>query len=246
MALAEFIQSLQEQEVVYSQPFKSSTKTTTVEKQSMRILPPETGAELIEPHVSNNTINNETSNKSNKPVIKIKIKQKQTELDIQSVSNLHNTQTTQQSIQQNIQQNNNITNNPNSKVQQKSILKPVEFTYSSVNQSVNTAKTLEDSTTINNIIENNDVEIKKESSKKPISTELTDDEVFNNTGTEYSKKDLWLNYYNQAKNSRKKNPIVDRMKVGRFTITPDNKVLLLPDYDIVGKDPDDVLKDKWF
>ena len=29
-------------------------------------------------------------------------------------------------------------------------------------------------------------------------------------------------------------------------ITPDNKVLLLPDYDIVGKDPDAVLKDKWF
>ena len=45
---------------------------------------------------------------------------------------------------------------------------------------------------------------------------------------------------------KKTNPIVDRMKLGKFTITPDNKVLLLPDYDIVGKDPDDVLKDKWF
>ena len=239
MALAEFIQSLQEQEVVYSQPFKSSTKTTTVEKQSMRILPPETGAELIDPHVSNNTINNETSNKHNKPVIKIKIKQKQTEIDVQSVSNLHNTQTTQQTTKQ----NNNITNNPKSNVQQKSILKPVESTYSSVSQSVNTSTNLENNTTLNN---NQNNEIKKEFSEKPISTELTDDDVFNSTGTEYSKKDLWLNYYNQAKNSRKKNPIVDRMKVGRFTITPDNKVLLLPDYDIVGKDPDDVLKDKWF
>ena len=76
--------------------------------------------------------------------------------------------------------------------------------------------------------------------------EPTDEELFNNTGTEYSKKAIWMDYFNQAKNSRKKNPIVDRMKVGRFTITPDNKVLLLPDYDIVGKDPDDVLKDKWF
>ena len=46
--------------------------------------------------------------------------------------------------------------------------------------------------------------------------------------------------------SKKANPIVNRMKIGKFTITPDNKVLLLPDYDIVGKDPDDVLKDKWF
>lgn len=46
--------------------------------------------------------------------------------------------------------------------------------------------------------------------------------------------------------SKKSNEVVNRMKLGRFTITPDNKVLLLPDYDIVGKDPDDVLSDKWF
>lgn len=76
--------------------------------------------------------------------------------------------------------------------------------------------------------------------------ELSDEEMFNLTGTEYSKKELWLEYYEQAKRSRKSNPVADRMKKGRFTITPDNKVLLLPDYDVVGKDPDDVLKDKWF
>lgn len=76
--------------------------------------------------------------------------------------------------------------------------------------------------------------------------ELSDEEMFNLTGTEYSKKELWLEYYGQAKRSRKNNPVADRMKKGRFTITPDNKVLLLPDYDVVGKDPDDVLKDKWF
>lgn len=76
--------------------------------------------------------------------------------------------------------------------------------------------------------------------------ELSDEEMFNLTGTEYSKKELWLEYYEQAKRSRKNNPVADRMKKGRFTITPDNKVLLLPDYDVVGKDPDDVLKDKWF
>jgi hypothetical protein len=76
--------------------------------------------------------------------------------------------------------------------------------------------------------------------------ELSDEEMFNLTGTEYSKKALWLEYYEQAKRSRKNNPVADRMKKGRFTITPDNKVLLLPDYDVVGKDPDDILKDKWF
>ena len=82
--------------------------------------------------------------------------------------------------------------------------------------------------------------------QKHIQHELTDDEIFINTGTELSKKSIWMDYYEKAKRSRKSNPIVDRMKIGRFTITPDNKVLLLPDYDIVGKDPDDVLKDKWF
>lgn len=76
--------------------------------------------------------------------------------------------------------------------------------------------------------------------------QLSDEALFINTGTEISKKNIWLEYYHKAKSSRKSNPIVARMKLGRFTITPDNKVLLLPDYDIVGKDPDDVLKDKWF
>jgi hypothetical protein len=75
---------------------------------------------------------------------------------------------------------------------------------------------------------------------------LSEEELFINTGTESSKMNIWLEYYHKAKSSRKSNQIVERMKMGRFTITPDNKVLLLPDYDIVGKDPDDVLKDKWF
>lgn len=77
--------------------------------------------------------------------------------------------------------------------------------------------------------------------KKP-----SDEELFINSGTESSKRNIWLEYYQKAKSSRKVNPIVERMRIGRFTITPDNKVLLLPDYDIVGKDPDAVLKDKWF
>ena len=77
-------------------------------------------------------------------------------------------------------------------------------------------------------------------------TELTEEELFIKSGTEYSKKELWLDYYAKAKSSTKKNPVVDRMKIGRFTITPDNKILILPDYDVVGKDPDDILKDSWF
>ena len=76
--------------------------------------------------------------------------------------------------------------------------------------------------------------------------ELTDEELFIKSGTEDSKKALWMDYFSQAKASKKHNPIVDRMRVGRFTITPDNKVLILPDYDVVNKDPDDILKSSWF
>lgn len=83
----------------------------------------------------------------------------------------------------------------------------------------------------------------KQTNQQPVS----DEDVFISTGTELSKKDIWMEYYEKAKRSRKSNPISDRMKAGRFTITPDNKVLILPDhYNIVGKDPDDILKDKWF
>ena len=55
-----------------------------------------------------------------------------------------------------------------------------------------------------------------------------------------------MEYYEKAKRSRKDYEVTRKMKAGRFTITPDNKVLILPDYDVVGKDPDDILKDKWF
>ena len=76
--------------------------------------------------------------------------------------------------------------------------------------------------------------------------QLTPDELFARSGTEIGKQDLWLDYYNKALASRKDNPVVERMRLGRFTITPDDKVMILPDYDVVGKDPDDIIKDKWF
>lgn len=77
-------------------------------------------------------------------------------------------------------------------------------------------------------------------------TQLTDEELFIKSGTEDSKKAIWFEYLEKARTSTKKNQIVDKMKIGRFTITPDNKFLILPDYDVVGKDPDDILKDSWF
>lgn len=79
----------------------------------------------------------------------------------------------------------------------------------------------------------------------PKPEDLSIDTMFMNSGTEISKKSIWVEQYQKAKASRKQNDIVSRMKLGKFTITPDNKVFILPDYDVVNKDPDDILKEHW-
>ena len=92
-----------------------------------------------------------------------------------------------------------------------------------------------------------DIQNTIEKNEEPVPVaQLSEEELFIKSGTESSKKDIWLDYFAQAKASRKHNPVVDRMRLGKFTITPDNKVLILPDYDVVNKDPDDILKDSWF
>lgn len=231
MALADFIQALQEQEVVYSEPSKSSIRVIPPEhQQSLRVLPPETSNDVkVEPHVS-------TSNsiQASPQKIKLKIKLKPVDSTIQPASNFVSAPT--------------ATSTEKSPVPTTSASNIEHEEKPSVKQEVSSEKS------VNNPISQDPEPVSTPKVDKPpkVDTipeeprELIDEDIFNSTGTEYSKKELWLNYFNQAKNSRKKNPIVDRMKVGRFTITPDNKVLLLPDYDIVGKDPDDVLKDKWF
>lgn len=217
MALADFIQSLQSQDIVYSTPPQPSIRVIPPEKdECLKVIPPD------------GPVTGKVELKSNEPkpqvlveekpapkTIKLKIKQKQ----VPTNEPASTTNTSTESI--------------------KVISQPTE---SEIKKSTVTS--------VSPPIETKVPEYKQEPIKvsQPIEQprELTDDEIFNSTGTEYSKKDIWIDYFNKAKSSRKSNPIVERMKIGRFTITPDNKVLLLPDYDIVGKDPDDVLRDKWF
>ena len=199
MALADFIQALQEEDIVYSEPRQDSIRVFPPEQQTIKTT-------QLEPEII-----------SEQPkVIKLKMKKKPVESSIQPVfvSSEEKPPETVESKKQQLKLTGRVE-------------KPI---VDSSKQEVKASKP--------NI----------ESSKPKVEPvkEETDDDIFMKTGTESSKKEIWLGYFNQAKNSRKKNPIVDRMKIGRFTITPDNKVLLLPDYDIVGKDPDDVLKDKWF
>jgi len=78
---------------------------------------------------------------------------------------------------------------------------------------------------------------------------LTDEEIaydlFRQTGTNKEKWQIWYDYYVKAKSSRKQNSVVEQMKRGRFAITTDNQVLILPDYDLRKKSVNDILADKW-
>lgn len=209
MALQDFIQSLQEQDIVYSTPPQPSIRVIPPENQCIKIIPPESVV----------------ANPPAPKVIKLKIKQKPVNVEPQIPNNQ-----SQQTVQK--------------PQQQKPILQPV----SKPNKEI-VEHTVEP--IVQPTIQQKQETIPKYTppNTKPnieTPTQITDDDIFNSTGTEYSKKSIWMEYFIKAKNSRKSNPIADRMKLGRFTITPDNKVLILPDYDIVGKDPDDVLKDKWF
>lgn len=213
-ALSDFIQSLQQQDIVYSTPPPPSIRVIPPDKPNIKIIPPE---------------DHQTVSTTPK-VIKLKIKQKQVsidEKDTQPASNFSKL----------------------SKPPENWTAEPVEIKNTSQQQSIqrsaqqNTSQQIEQKS-VAPVTQQVAAQIEQPIIQQP--KELTDEEIFNNTGTELSKKGIWFEYFEKAKHSKKSNPIVDRMKVGRFTITPDNKVLLLPDYDIVGKDPDDVLKDKWF
>lgn len=230
MALADFIQSLQEQDTVYSTPPQPSIRVIPPENQSIKVIPPETLA-VEQPAPK---------------VIKLKIKPKTEQPVVQQP--IMETQVINKPVSNTILQPVNKTNDaPVVAAQpQETIPKYVPTSASTPQPKLQPVSTqpVQQPTVQTQVVQQPQQEYIPQTETKP--TQITDEDIFNSTGTEYSKKSIWLEYFEKAKTSRKSNPIVDRMRVGRFTITPDNKVLLLPDYDIVGKDPDDVLKDKWF
>ena len=84
------------------------------------------------------------------------------------------------------------------------------------------------------------------STPPPVQRDETPEELFLKSKTEISKKDKWIEAYARAQASKQHNPYADRIRAGRFIILPDDSILALPDYDVMGKDPDKVLRDKWF
>lgn len=232
MALTDFVQALAKNEVVYSTLPEPSIKVYPPDEQPKKVEKPVVKVKSVPEHLET------TSSQTVPPVIKLKVNFKQVDLNSQPAS---------------IVNNNNSNNTSNS----------VDFVQS--NQAVQSSGqpiSVHNSTPQNNEVVNSvpqqTQQIQPTESKPPIqqSQQISEPEIeteeseserlFNFTGTECSKKPIWMEYFEKAKRSRKQNVIVDRMKQGRFTITPDNQVLLLPDYDVVNKDPDDILKDKWF
>jgi len=70
------------------------------------------------------------------------------------------------------------------------------------------------------------------------------EQLFLASHTATDKKAIWLDYYEKAKKSKKTNSVANSMRAGRFMITDDDKILILPQYDVT-KSTADILKDKW-
>lgn len=229
MGLVDFMQTLQEQDITYSpEP-----------EQTIRVIPPEkssVGIKIIPP---------ETEQTTQKQPLKLKLKMKQpvqnvTAQSTQTVRAINEPpkQVVQQVVQPTIIK---PTVQPQQVVQQSVVQQPQVQPIQQTVQPTQTVQQVQQVQNVEPIEEQPQVQQPIEKTKEEILNEL-----FISSGTEDSKKNLWIEYYNRAKTSRKQNIIVERMKIGKFTITPDNKVLILPDYDVVRKDPDDILKDHWF
>lgn len=91
-------------------------------------------------------------------------------------------------------------------------------------------------------------EVKPQPKEKSIE-EMTEAEkvnyLFKRSETPAEKRDVWLDYYYKAQKSRKDNPISKRMKQGKFTVTLDDQVIIMPDMDIYGMSSNDILHQKW-
>lgn len=94
-----------------------------------------------------------------------------------------------------------------------------------------------------------DFRVKEETKEEPkeiVSNELNEEELFIKSETSLSKKSVWMEYYNKAKNSKKDNAVTDKLKRGRFRILDDGSFIILPDLDTYQKSSTTLLEESWF
>lgn len=69
--------------------------------------------------------------------------------------------------------------------------------------------------------------------------------LFKKSGTPETKKEVWFEILNKALASKTRNYTSDAIRSGRFYISANDEILLLPKYDFNNKSVEDVLNDKW-
>ena len=69
--------------------------------------------------------------------------------------------------------------------------------------------------------------------------------LFKKSGTPENKKEVWFEILNKALASKTRNYTSDAIRSGRFYISANDEILLLPKYDFNNKSVEDVLNDKW-
>ena len=223
MGLNDWMASLQNQDddgTIFSPEPDPGIRVIPPEQNTIKVIPPE---ELL---VEQEEI------KTKNPPKKLRLNIKRKDIDVDN--NENTVSTTEKPV------DNNLINSTKQPSEKEPILKKP--------QNINQPQAVSQPKTIDQPKQNDQLVIKQQQIvERQSSTQQVDEttSLFLASGTETSKKSLWIEYYQKAKSSRKQNIIVEKMREGRFMITFDNKVLILPDYDVVNKDPDDILKDHW-
>ena len=190
----------------------------------IRVIPPEQNTIKVIPPEELLVEQEEIKTKNPPKKLRLNIKRKDIDVD----NNENNVSTTEKSVD----------NSPINSTKQPSEKEPILKKPQNISQ----PKTIDQTKQNDQLVIKQQQIVERQSSTQQVD-EITS--LFLASGTETSKKSLWIEYYQKAKSSRKQNIIVEKMREGRFMITFDNKVLILPDYDVVNKDPDDILKDHW-
>lgn len=98
--------------------------------------------------------------------------------------------------------------------------------------------------------ENNQIKNQPQSDepKKQPKQETDEDiieKLFLQSDTPLSKKQIWIESYKGANQSKKNTELVDKVRRGRFTIDENNKIILLSEYVTADKSIQSILNDQW-
>ena len=102
---------------------------------------------------------------------------------------------------------------------------------------------------VEEVREQRKTETQKVVSNKQEDTQLSEFDkielLFKESGTPEIKKAIWKEIYQKALASKARNHTSDTIRSGRFYISMNDEILLLPKYDMRNKTADEIFQDKW-